>query len=291
MLLDRAGGNPLNAEQFARMLVERGEVEGLAFPESVQALVAARIDTLRPELKALLHDAAVVGRVFWSGAVASVGGRRRDDVRRDLNELVRREFVRPVRVSSVEGEDELSFWHVVVRDVAYQQIPRSPRAEKHVAAARWVEQTSEDRLADRAEILVHHYVEAVELARAAGEELDVEKSLVRALLLAGERAAQLDTEAAERHFRRALELARDERTRARVLAELAPVLGERGDVSEAIEAYEEAIAVLRTSDPPAAAVTMNRLALMRWTQGEVSRTSLSSRRGLAACPSCGGRSA
>ena len=68
VLLERAGGNPLYAEQFARMLAERGGVEGLAVPETVQALVAARLDTLRPELKALLHDAAVVGRVFWSGA-------------------------------------------------------------------------------------------------------------------------------------------------------------------------------------------------------------------------------
>ena len=111
-------------------------MEDLAVPETVQALMAARIDTLRPELKALLHDAAVVGRIFWSGALAAIGERDRDEVRRDLNELVRREFVRPVRLSSVEGDDEFSFWHALVRDVAYQQIPRTPRAEKHVAVAR-----------------------------------------------------------------------------------------------------------------------------------------------------------
>ena len=145
-LLERAGGNPLYAEQFARMLVERGDVEGLAVPETVQALMAARIDTLRPELKTLLHDAAVVGRVFWSGAVATIGARDRDAVRRGLNELVRREFVRPVRLSSVEGEDEFAFWHALVRDVAYLQIPRSPRAEKHLAAAAWIEATAEERL-------------------------------------------------------------------------------------------------------------------------------------------------
>ena len=135
VLLERAGGNPLYAEQFARMLAERGSVADLAVPETVHALVAARLDTLRPELKALLHDAAVVGRVFWSGAVASVGDRDRDAVRRDLNELMHREFVRPIRISAIAGEDEFSFWHALVRDVAYQQIPRSPRAEKHVAAA------------------------------------------------------------------------------------------------------------------------------------------------------------
>jgi len=115
-----------------------------------------------------LHDAAVVGRVFWTGAVAVLAGRERDEVRRDLNELARREFVRPVRVSSIEGEDELSFWHALVRDVAYQQIPRAPRAEKHVAAARWVEEVAGERLDDHAGILVHHYGEAFALTRAAG---------------------------------------------------------------------------------------------------------------------------
>ena len=146
VLLERAGGNPLYAEQFARMLAERGDVENLAVPETVQALMAARLDTLRPELKALLHDAAVVGRTFWSGAVAAIGERDRAEARRELNELVHREFVRPVRVSSIEGEEEFAFWHALVRDVAYQQIPRARRANKHVAAATWIEVTAENRL-------------------------------------------------------------------------------------------------------------------------------------------------
>ena len=196
-LLERAGGNPLYAEQFARMLVERGDVEDLDVPETVQALVAARLDTLAPELKSLLQDASVVGRVFWTGAVAAIGGRDRDEVRRGLNELVRREFVRSVRVSSVEREEELSFWHALVRDVAYQQIPRSPRAEKHLAASAWVEETAGERLEDHAEILVYHYGRALELVRAAGEQHDdVETRLVRFLLLAGDRASHLDTQAA-----------------------------------------------------------------------------------------------
>ena len=200
-LLERAGGNPLYAEQFARMLVERGDVEGLAVPETVQALMAARLDTLRPELKALLHDAAVVGRMFWSGAVAAIGERDRDEVRRDLNELVRREFVRPVRVSSVEGEDEFSFWHALVRDVAYQQIPRSPRAEKHVAAARLGRGDGggaargprrDPRLPLRPGARAH--------AGGGRGAAGLVASLVRFLLLAGDRAMQLDTAAAEAYY-------------------------------------------------------------------------------------------
>ena len=270
-LLERAGGNPLYAEQFARMLVERGGIEGLDLPETVQALVAARLDTLRPELKAVLQDAAVVGRIFWSAAAAAVGGRDRDVVRRDLNELVRREFVRPLRVSSMEGEEEFSFWHALVRDVAYQQIPRSPRAEKHVAVGVWVEEVAADRLEDHAEILVHHYGQALELVRSAGgEQPEIEQSLVRFLLLAGERAQHLDTEAAEAYFRRAVALSEgDELLHAEALAKLAPVLAQRGEVEEGREAAGAALGTLRQRNPGAAAALLDHLASGAWARGEM----------------------
>jgi tetratricopeptide (TPR) repeat protein len=272
-LLERSGGNPLYAEQFARMLAERGDAEDLPMPETVQALVAARLDTLGPELKALLHDASVVGRLFWTGAVTAIGSRERDEVRRSLNELVHREFVRPVRVSSIEGEDEFSFWHALVRDVAYQQIPRVPRADKHVTAARWVEETAEERVADHADILVHHYGQALELTQAAGEDrTGLEDTLTRVLLLAGDRAAQLDVDAAEACYRRALALSEhDERARAIGLRKLAPTLLARGAVVEGIEAYEEAIASLRAFDEHAAAVAMVELAQALWLRGEPAR--------------------
>jgi class 3 adenylate cyclase/tetratricopeptide (TPR) repeat protein len=273
-LLERAGGNPLYAEQFARMLAETGDVDALTVPETVQALVAARLDTLRPELKSLLHDAAVVGRVFWNGAAAAVGERGQDDARRELNELVHREFVRPLRASSIEGEEEFSFWHALVRDVAYQQIPRGPRAEKHLAAARWVEETAAERVADHAEILVHHYSEALELTRAAGaERRDIERELVRFLMLAGERASHLDTSAAEACYRRALDLAADdERARAEAQAKLAGVLVQRGDVENGIELLESAIAVMRTLDEQAAGQCTTHLATILWSLGDVARS-------------------
>ena len=72
-LLERAGGNPLYAEQFVRMLSEAGPSTGTALPETVQALIAARLDTLTPELKSLLQDASVLGKVFWTGALVSMG--------------------------------------------------------------------------------------------------------------------------------------------------------------------------------------------------------------------------
>jgi class 3 adenylate cyclase/tetratricopeptide (TPR) repeat protein len=274
LLLERAGGNPLYAEQFARMLSEREGAGELAVPETVQALMAARLDTLRPELKVLLHDAAVVGRIFWSGAVAALAGRPRDEVRRDLNELVHREFVRPIRGSSIEGEDELAFWHGLVRDVAYGQIPREPRAEKHRAAARWVEETAGERIADHAEILVHHLGQAHELLRAASaEKPEVVRELVRFLLLAGERASNLDTAAAEAYYRRAVELALvDELALANARAGLARVLSLRGGFVEATELYESAIGTLSQLDERAAGKTMLQLSTLAWGRGDVRRS-------------------
>jgi class 3 adenylate cyclase/tetratricopeptide (TPR) repeat protein len=274
VLLERAGGNPLYAEQFARMLDERGNVEDLVVPETVHALVAARLDTLRPELKALLHDAAVVGRVFWSGAVAAVGGREPFDVRRDLNELVHREFVRPIRVSMIEGEAEFAFWHALVRDVAYQQIPRSPRADKHLAAALWVEQMAEERVADHAEILVYHYGEALDLIRATGAEgPETARGLVRFLLLAGERASHLDTAAAEAYYRRAVDLSGDdEHALATARAGLAGILVHRGQFAESVELYELAVESFRSLDERAAGRTLNQLATLAWQTGDVARS-------------------
>ena len=111
-LLERAGGNPLYTEEFARMLLERPAET--VVPETVQGMIAARIDTLPPEEKGLLQEAAVVGRVFWLGAL----GRERWTIAERLHSLERKEFVRRELRSSVAGEDEYVFRHALVRDVA-----------------------------------------------------------------------------------------------------------------------------------------------------------------------------
>ena len=159
-LLDRAGGNPLYAEQYVRMLAERGTTVDL--PESVQGIIAARLDGLPPEEKAALQDAAVLGKVFWLGALGVSEER--------LHALQQKEFVQRARRSSVAGETEFAFKHVLVRDVAYGQIPRAERAQKHARAAEWIE--SLGRPEDHAEMVAHHYASALELARAAGQDVD-----------------------------------------------------------------------------------------------------------------------
>ncbi len=136
-LLERAGGNPLYAEEFVRLLTDSDE-QAVAVPESVQALIAARLDTLRQERKSLLQDAAVLGKVFWAGALTEMGACDRREVELALHELARKGLVRPSRTSSMAGEAEYGFWHALVRDVCYSQIPRAARATRHRAAAAWI---------------------------------------------------------------------------------------------------------------------------------------------------------
>ena len=159
-VLERAEGNPLYAEEYARMLAEHDDGD-LPLPETVQGLIAARIDGLSPEEKALLQDASVIGKVFWPGALPGA-------VERTLRALERKEFIRRDRRSSIAGETQYAFLHALVRDVAYGQIPRAERAAKHRRAAEWLASLAGDRAEDHAEMLAQHYHEALRLGQAAG---------------------------------------------------------------------------------------------------------------------------
>src|SRR5262249_34782841 len=207
-LLERSGGNPLYAEEYVRLFLDDDTARELPMPESVQGIIAARLDTLPPERKALLQDAAVLGKVFWGGALAEMALRDPGSVREELHQLARKELVRPARSTSVEGESEYVFWHALIRDVAYGQIPRAQRATKHVAAAEWIERIAGERIADQAELVAHHYGEALAATRAAGERPapELEGKAAEFLVLAGIRSMALEPPAAEALFRRAVGL-------------------------------------------------------------------------------------
>ncbi|TML51058.1 MAG: hypothetical protein E6G15_13035, partial [Actinobacteria bacterium] len=205
-LLARAGGNPLYAEQFARLLAETGS-EDLRVPENVQGIIAARLDGLPADEKQLLQDAAVLGKVFWFGAVCAVGNRERPRAEDALHALERKEFVRRERRSSVGGEEEYAFRHVLVCDVAYGQIPRAARIDRHERVASWIDALG--RREDNAEMLAHHYLQALALRRAAAQE-EPPELVERARLAArdaGDRAYVLGSiSAACRFYEAALEL-------------------------------------------------------------------------------------
>jgi len=222
-LLARAGGNPLYAEEYARALRERGRIEQL--PETVQGMIAARLDLLELEQKKLIQDAAVVGKSFWLGALVLITDEERGVLEERLHALERKEFVRRERASSLAGDAEYAFRHLLVRDVAYGQIPRGERAEKHRRAAEWLEQLG--RPDDHAEMLAHHYLQALELGAAAGLDTGAFAGPAQAALaVAGDRAFALNAyDAAGRYYRAALDLLpEDDPRHGRLLLALARAL-------------------------------------------------------------------
>src|SRR5256884_4493297 len=166
------------------------EREQLPLPETVQGMIAARLDSLESVDKQLIQNAAVLGKVFWSGALAALTGRERFLVEEQLHGLERKEFVRRERRSAVAGETQYAFLHLLLPDVAYSQIPRAERAERHTRAAAWIESLSADRSEDRAEMLAHHYLEALELVRITGGDEGVLREPARKAITGdGERAS------------------------------------------------------------------------------------------------------
>ncbi|MGZ4332913.1 MAG: AAA family ATPase [Gaiellaceae bacterium] len=235
-VLQRAEGNPLYAEEYARMLAEH-EGGDLPLPETVQGLIAARIDGLGQGEKAVLQDASVVGKVFWPGALPGAD-------EQILHALERKEFVRRDRRSSIAGETQYAFLHALVRDVAYGQIPRGERAEKHRRAAEWIASLAGDRSEDHAEMLAHHYREAVSLSEAAGLDTTALREPARqAFADAAQRAYSLSAGQTAFDFARAALALTDtdsaERPALELLGAYASRLVESEDVPELTESATE----------------------------------------------------
>jgi class 3 adenylate cyclase/tetratricopeptide (TPR) repeat protein len=249
-VLERAAGSPLYAEQLAAMFRDRllpaarSPLDEIWIPPSIAALLAARIDALQPEAKAVLLDASVVGKTFWSGAVAALGNRGRADLEPVLAELARRELVRPVFPSTMAGEAEYTFVHALLRDVAYGELTRSARLSRHRATAAWITDQGGEALGEDAEIIVAHLERALELAtvsQAIGEAREIQVGLVDALLVAADNATRTDFVRAVAIQRRVLDLldARAAR-RPAVLASLGRELTELEELPDAVSAFDEA---------------------------------------------------
>jgi class 3 adenylate cyclase/tetratricopeptide (TPR) repeat protein len=266
-LLVRAEGNPLYAEEFARLVADGRQPDEL--PETVQGIIAARIDGLRAEEKALLQDAAVVGKVFWLSAITGLSAGERWTLEERLHGLERKEFIRREQQSSVALETEYVFRHLLVRDVAYGQIPRAARAEKHRLAAEWLEGLG--RTEDHAEMLAHHYLSALELARASGQDGEtLAEPARRALREAGDRAFALNAfPSAARFYGEALFLSRESDPVLRFRRAEA-LFSFEDDGAES--ALEEARASLLEADLRALAAEADALlADVWWTRGERDR--------------------
>ncbi len=182
-ILARAEGNPFFLEEIVRHLIDdrrivrdgdrwraSPDIGDVEIPDTVQGVLAARIDLLDAVEKRALQRAAVVGRVFWPGPVGRLLNGDRDRLRDTLDRLVERELVRSRLTSSIAGEPEFIFKHILTRDVAYATLPRRERGPAHASVAEWIEATAGERRPEFAELLAHHYAEAHRSALDGGDD-------------------------------------------------------------------------------------------------------------------------
>jgi class 3 adenylate cyclase/tetratricopeptide (TPR) repeat protein len=284
-VVSAAEGNPFFIEEVVRLLLDRevlqdrdglwvagDELRAMEVPATISAILAARLERLEPGERALAQRASVVGKVFYWGAVAELTPEpERAHVARDLQSLMRKELIAP-EVSPFSGEDAFRFRHLLIRDAAYQAIPKEERADLHEALADWVA----DRVGDRAEfeeIIGHHLEQAARFRLELGPADDRSTSLaLRAserLASSGRRAlARRDAPAADRLLTRAVDLLpEDHPDRAGLLNDLARSLIDRGDLRGAREVLDR-VAAARPGQVTAADAALSRLWLQLYTEPE-----------------------
>jgi class 3 adenylate cyclase len=164
LLAETGEGNPLFIEQLVATLTETSPGDESQLPTTIRGIVAARLDALPPAERAVLLDAAVGGKVFWRGALERMT-EDSDGLSELLGALERRDLIRRQAVSAIEGEQQFQFKHVLIRDVAYDLLPRARRREQHVHVARFLEDVTSE-IGEAAAALARHWRDAGEPERA-----------------------------------------------------------------------------------------------------------------------------
>ncbi|MDX6551857.1 MAG: hypothetical protein QOH74_345, partial [Gaiellales bacterium] len=154
----RAEGNPLFIEQLTAVVSERPAEPASLLPTTIRGIVTARLDALPPAERSVLLDAAVVGKVFWRGALVDAA-QDAGLLSEHLGALERRDLIRRETVSAIEGDQQYAFKHVLIRDVAYEMLPRAHRQERHAQVATFIEQQT-DEFGEAAAQLARHWREA-----------------------------------------------------------------------------------------------------------------------------------
>ncbi len=228
-------GNPLFVEQMVALAHDRGTVE---VPPTIQALLASRLERLAVEERELLERGAVEGAVFHRLAVKALAGERlATEIDLRLAGLVRKELIRP-HPATLSGDEAFRFRHLLIRDAAYDSLPKATRAELHERFARWLEDAAAD-LIELDEIAGWHLEQAVRYQRELGRHSNPQlcRSAAEHLLAAGRKAnARSDVQAATNLLERALALApRDEPISAQIAVDLAEQLVNAGEFTRAQE--------------------------------------------------------
>ncbi|MET0836371.1 MAG: AAA family ATPase, partial [Thermoleophilaceae bacterium] len=286
-ILERSEGVPLYAVETVRMLIDRGlleqvgdeyrptgPIDALEVPETLQALIAARLDGLAADERSVIQDAAVLGKTFGKSALAAVSGSGDGDLETVLAALVRKEVLSLQADPRSPERGQFSFLQDLLRQVAYETLSRKERKARHLAAADHLEQQWQDGDDELVEIVAAHVLSAFELDPEAGDAGELRKRVEGLLVRAAERAASLGAnENGQRYVEQALELSESPLRRAELrerAGELAKLAG-RADAARAH--FEHAISLFEAQGltHPAARVAA-KLGIVTWhLEGDIDR--------------------
>jgi len=283
-ILERAEGVPLYAVETVRMLLDRGllardgdvyrptgPIEALDVPETLHALVAARLDGLSPEERSLLQDAAVLGKSFTKPGLAALSGV--DDATLDqlLTSLVRKEVLSVQADPRSPERGQYAFLQDLLKRIAYDTLSRPERKARHLAAAAHLERTVAETETELVELIAAHYLDAYEAAPDAEDAATLRAKAGAHLALAGERASALAaSEEAERYFAKAADLADDDLVRARLLEQAGFAALGGGRNATAVELLDRAIGLFNAAgETHAAARVTAHLGVAMWRGGDL----------------------
>jgi class 3 adenylate cyclase/tetratricopeptide (TPR) repeat protein len=283
-ILERAQGVPLYAVETVRMLLDRGllaregsvyhptgPIDSLEVPDTLHALIAARLDGLTPDERRAIQDGAVLGKTFFKQGVAALSGRPEDELEPLLASLVRKEVLSLQADPRSPERGQYGFLQDLVRKVAYETLSKKERKARHLAAAAFIEQGWAGEEDEIVEVVAAHYLAAYEASPEAPDAQEVRAKARERLVLAGERAASLAASAeAQRYFEQASALTDDplEKAELHERAGMSAWTGARSD--EASAHFERAMELMRSAgaNHPAARVSA-RLAEVMWDRGRL----------------------
>src|SRR4051812_37678857 len=257
LVAQRAGGNPFFAEEMVRRLSEEGTDTAATLPDTVHALLAARLDSLDPIERVVVQQAAVVGQTFWEGTLVSVAEEAGADLPEVLASLHDKDILMPLPApgGALGDEREMTFKHVLIRDVAYGMLPKAVRCRKHFQIGNFLEERAGDRADEVANLLAEHYWRSAVLGDEAGLNTDelapVHRKALHFLEVAGDAAASLfsNAEAVDRYAAaRGIRCPHDPAAVARIGEKQGDVALRMGHVDEAIEVWSECLEYQRAQE-------------------------------------------
>ncbi|MDP9340817.1 MAG: AAA family ATPase [Actinomycetota bacterium] len=283
-ILERAEGIPLYAVETVRMLLDRGllvqeenaytpagPIDALEVPETLHALIAARLDGLAPEERRLLQDASVLGKTFAKGALAAVSGLPASDLDALLISLTRKEALTVQADPRSPERGQYAFVQDLLRMVAYETLSKKERRARHLEVAAYLETTWGTDDDEVVEVVASHYLEAHRAAPDAPDAAEIKGKAWRMLARAGERAASLGaSEEAERYFRQAAELPDEPAPQSQLLERAGEMAAMGGRPQDARHLFERSLELVeREGDTHAAARISARLGFVEWRTGQL----------------------